>query len=110
GYVEKERLAPADALRLACESGALPVLAHPNSLELSPPALRSRLEELRELGLVGAECVYGRYSPDERASLRALVSSLGLVVTGGSDHHGTYKPDLSVGTRRGALDAPDTAP
>jgi hypothetical protein len=30
-----------------------------------------------------------------------------LVVTGGSDHHGDYKPDLRVGTGRGDLDVPD---
>jgi predicted metal-dependent phosphoesterase TrpH len=108
GYVEKSRLAPADALRLACESGGLPVLAHPHSMEVSPSDLGRRLEELRGLGLVGAECVYGRYSPEDRASLAALVSSLGLVVTGGSDHHGTYKPDLSVGVGRGDLDVPDS--
>ena len=26
-----------------------------------------------------------------------------LVATGGSDHHGTYKPDLQVGVGRGDL-------
>lgn len=109
GYVEKARLAPADAMRLAAASGALPVLAHPNSLELTPPALRSTLEELRDLGLVGMECVYGRYAVDEREALLGLASELGLVATGGSDHHGTYKPDLSVGVGRGDLDVPDTA-
>jgi hypothetical protein len=30
-------------------------------------------------------------------------------VTGGSDHHGTYKPDLSVGVGRGDLEVPDAA-
>ena len=108
GYVEKERLAPADALRLATASGGLPVLAHPNSLELAPAALRSRLEELRELGLVGVECVYGRYAPEDRAALSTVAFELGLVATGGSDHHGTYKPDLSVGVGRGDLDVPDS--
>lgn len=109
GYVEKERLAPALAMELALSSGGLPVLAHPRSLELSPADLRSRLDELRDLGLVGMECVYGRYSPDDRAGLLALAAELDLVATGGSDHHGTYKPDLSVGTGRGDLDVPDTA-
>jgi predicted metal-dependent phosphoesterase TrpH len=109
GYVEKERLAPADALRLALASGALPVLAHPRSLELDPAALRSTLGELQALGLVGMECEYGRYAPDDRAGLAGLAAELGLVATGGSDHHGTYKPDLSVGTGRGDLDVPDTA-
>ena len=109
GYVEKARLAPADALRLASASGALAVLAHPNSLELDPSALRSTLAELRDLGLVGMECEYGRYGVEDREALRALASELGLVATGGSDHHGTYKPDLSVGIGRGDLDVPDSA-
>ena len=109
GYVEKERLRPRAAMELAAASGALPVLAHPHSLELEAPSLRRTLEELRDLGLVGMECVYGRYSPEDRAGLLALASSLGLVATGGSDHHGTYKPDLSVGVGRGDLDVPDSA-
>jgi predicted metal-dependent phosphoesterase TrpH len=108
GYVEKERLAPDRAISLALASGALPVLAHPRSMEVGD-ALPSRLAELRDLGLVGAECVYGRYAAEERAHLTSVVSSLGLVVTGGSDHHGTYKPDLSVGVGRGDLDVPDSA-
>ena len=109
GYVEKERLAPQHAMVLALASGGVPVLAHPHSLELEPAALRSRLEELRHHGLVGVECVYGRYSVEEREGLLQLASTLGLVATGGSDHHGTYKPDLSVGVGRGDLDVPDTA-
>ncbi|HUP85725.1 MAG TPA: PHP domain-containing protein [Acidimicrobiales bacterium] len=109
GYVEKVRLGPAEAMRLAVASGGLPVLAHPNSLELEPPAMRSRLAELRGLGLVGMECTYGRYSVDDRAALQTIADELGLVATGGSDHHGTYKPDLSVGVGRGDLDVPDTA-
>ena len=109
GYVEKARLSAAGALRLARASGALPVLAHPTSLELEPVALRSRVEELRGLGLVGMECLYGRYPHEDRVALTALATELGLVATGGSDHHGTYKPDLSVGIGRGDLDVPDSA-
>lgn len=109
GYVEKSRLAPSEALRLAAASGGLPVLAHPRTLEAeTPAALRSLVEELAGLGLVGMECEYGRYSPEERAGLRSLAAELRLVATGGSDHHGTYKADLSVGVGRGDLDVPDT--
>lgn len=109
GYVEKERLAPADALRLAVASGGVPVLAHPRSLELEPAALRSAIDELRGLGLAGIECEYGRYDADARAALTALAGELALVATGGSDHHGSYKPDLHVGVGRGDLDVPDAA-
>jgi hypothetical protein len=41
--------------------------------------------------------------------LAAIADRLGLVATGGSDHHGTYKPDLSVGIGRGDLNVPDSA-
>ena len=30
-----------------------------------------------------------------------------LVVTGGSDYHGTYKPDLHIGVGTGDLDVAD---
>ena len=53
--------------------------------------------------------MYGRYTPDERAGLSALARRSDLVTTGGSDHHGTYKPDLAVGVGTGDLDVPDAA-
>jgi hypothetical protein len=55
------------------------------------------------------ECWYGRYSAEERQGLVDLAARYGLVATGGSDFHGTYKPDLSVGIGRGDLDVPESA-
>ena len=107
GHVDKERLAPALALRLARESGGVAVLAHPLSLDLDPPALEAAVSELRDLGLAGMECTYGRYSVGEREGLAKLASALDLVASGGSDYHGIYKPDLSVGVGRGDLDVAD---
>jgi predicted metal-dependent phosphoesterase TrpH len=109
GYVEKERLYPDQAIRLALESNAVPVLAHPLSLGLPPGELDRTVGELAELGLAGAEAIYGRYTPEERAGVASLAAQHGLVVTGGSDHHGTYKPDLQVGIGTGDLDVPDSA-
>jgi Predicted metal-dependent phosphoesterases (PHP family) len=67
------------------------------------------MRELAELGLAGMECIYGRFSPEEREGLAGMARRLGLVATGGSDHHGTYKPDLSVGVGQGDLDVPESA-
>jgi predicted metal-dependent phosphoesterase TrpH len=86
----------------------VPVLAHPLTLDLSPSDLETRIHELHAIGLGGMECHYGRYSPEDRAGLVRLAIDHDLVATGGSDHHGTYKPDLSVGVGRGDLDVPDT--
>jgi len=108
-YMEKERLDPVAAITLALQSGALPVLAHPLSLNLSPAETQSTVEELAGAGLVGLEAIYGRYSREERAELAVTAAHSGLAITGGSDHHGTYKPDLTVGTGRGDLHVPDGA-
>ena len=109
GYVEKERLTPERAISLACGSGAVPVLAHPLSLELPPVALDEVVGRLSSTGLAGIEAVYSRYSPAERDGLCDLAIKHGLFVTGGSDYHGTYKPDLAVGVGRGDLHVPDDA-
>ncbi len=109
GYVERTRLEPAEALRLIRGSGGVASAAHPLSMKLPGAELEATMRELAELGLAGMECVYGRYSPEEREGLVDLARGLGLVVTGGSDHHGTYKPDLRVGVGQGDLDVPDQA-
>lgn len=106
-YVEKERLLPAHAARLARASGGVAVLAHPLTLDLAPADLEGAVGELAELGFAGIEAVYGGYPPEDRAGLVALAERHGLVATGGSDHHGTYKPDLAVGVGRGDLLVPD---
>lgn len=107
GYVEKERLAVGEAVRLARASGGVPVLAHPLTLDLTLRELDSAVGELAEAGVAGMEAVYGRYSAEERAALAEMAARHGLVATGGSDYHGAYKPDLAVGVGLGDLDVPD---
>ncbi|MDA8296075.1 MAG: PHP domain-containing protein [Actinomycetota bacterium] len=109
GYVPKTRVEAPEIIELCRRSGGCAVLAHPLSLELEGDDLRRRLAELAATGLTGLECYYGRYEPDERRRLAKLASELGLVATGGSDYHGSYKPDLEVGTGRGDLEVPEAA-
>jgi predicted metal-dependent phosphoesterase TrpH len=106
-FVAKSRLSAEDVARLAHRSGGVAVLAHPYSLGLHGPDLARAVGALAEVGIVGIEAVYGRYSPRQRAELGNLARRFDLVVTGGSDHHGTIKPDLRVGTGRGDLKVPD---
>ena len=108
-YVPKSRLSPDEVARLATASGGVAVLAHPLTLGLDPSALERLVGELAEAGLGGIEAIYGRYTTDERRGLRRMAQRLGLVATGGSDYHGSFKPDLEVGTGMGDLDVPDSA-
>jgi 3',5'-nucleoside bisphosphate phosphatase len=109
GYISKSRIDAATAIGAARGSGAVAVLAHPFTLGVGAPELERVVGELAALGLVGLECFYSRYSPAEREGLAELARRHDLVATGGSDFHGTFKPDLSVGTGTGDLDVPDSA-
>jgi hypothetical protein len=106
-YVERKRLGPEEAIDLAHASGAVTSLAHPGSLGLDDVALELFVSRLAAAGLDGLECEYARYSPEQRAVYRAVATRHHLVATGGSDYHGAYKPDLSVGVGRGDLAVPD---
>lgn len=106
-YVERDRLEPDEAISLAHDSGAVTSLAHPGSLALAPDRLDEFVTGLVRAGLDAIECEYARYAPAERAAYRALARRHGLVTTGGTDYHGTYKPDLRVGVGRGDLAVPD---
>ncbi len=108
-YIPKAFISPEETIDSAAASGALAVLAHPLSLSLGPGPLDSLLASLAEAGLTGVECWYGRYSEQERQGLLTLAERHGLVATGGSDYHGSFKPDLSVGTGQGDLEVPDSA-
>lgn len=107
GFVRKARLTAGDVARLALSSGGVAVLAHPYSMGLDGPGLARVVGELAAAGFAGIEAIYGRYSPRQRQQLGNLARRFDLVTTGGSDHHGTLKPDLSVGTGRGDLKVPD---
>ncbi|HXG91507.1 MAG TPA: PHP domain-containing protein [Blastocatellia bacterium] len=106
-YVEKKRLSPSDAMALIHEAGGVAVLAHPYQLKLSLFKEVERLiGELAALGLDGIEAVYSRHTKQERESYTQIATRHGLLVTGGSDYHGAYKPDLDIVTGKGDLRVP----
>ena len=107
-YVPKARLSGPDVARLARASGGVAVLAHPYSTGLEGPELARLVGELAGAGFAGIEATYGRYSPRQRQELGNLARRFDLVATGGSDYHGTIKPDLRVGTGQGDLKVPDS--
>lgn len=107
-YVPKVLLTPKEAIELVLASHALPVLAHPKSLEITDREVFAYLNELKEYGLVGLESYYSRYTAEERTSYAQMAASLSLVATGGSDYHGTYKAGLSICIGEGDLEVPDS--
>ena len=108
-YVGRPRLDPGDAIRLARESGGVPVLSHPHTLGITTASeMADLLTHLVEAGLVGLEAIYSVYRRHERDGYSHLARRFGLVPSGGSDYHGTYKPGLSLGSGYGDLVVPDS--
>ncbi|HKQ09073.1 MAG TPA: PHP domain-containing protein [Blastocatellia bacterium] len=106
-YVEKARLSPAASIALIHEAGGVAVLAHPYQLKLAPSdATEQFIIELATLGLDGVEAIYSRHSEDERRFYAQMARRHGLLVTGGSDYHGTYKPDIRLVRGTGDLAVP----
>jgi hypothetical protein len=106
-YVEKARLSPAESIALIHEAGGVAVLAHPYQLKLpSYEEVDQLVGELAGLGLDGIEAVYSRHSVSERAGYSEIAARHGLLITGGSDYHGSYKPDISIVTGLGDLNVP----
>ena len=83
-YVERERLTPAEAVKLVTDVDGLPVLAHPADIDNVEDLILS----LKEAGLAGIEVYYNNYSRETRTWLGSLADKYELIPTGGSDFHG----------------------
>jgi len=90
------RYAPglARAVGLVRAAGGVPVLAHPRSPGYEIPY--EAIEGLAEAGLSGIEVFHFDHDAAERARLTQLATSLNLIMTGGSDDHGSYVPSGAV--------------
>jgi predicted metal-dependent phosphoesterase TrpH len=106
-YVEKVRPSPGEAIELIHRAGGVAVLAHPYQLRCRTAGeTEAVLDDLAALGLDGVEAIYSRHSDKDRKLYAEMARDRGLAISGGSDFHGSYKPDLSVVIGRGDLRVP----
>ena len=85
--------------------GAVSVIAHP-FLHFEEMGLREFLSEARCHGLGGMETVYTTYSEEQTAIAKAIAKEFDLLESGGSDFHGSTKPDVAFGVGYGNLKIP----
>ena len=83
-YVEREKIAPTEAVELLTSASGLPVLAHPRDLQ----NLESLVVELKEAALIGIEVYYQDYDQQTIERLLAVARQHDLLPLGGSDFHG----------------------
>ena len=87
-----DRYAPdlARAVGLVLAAGGVPVLAHPRSPGYEIPD--EVITALAGAGLCGIEVFHPDHDQSQRLRLTQLAKSLNLIMTGGSDDHGSYLP------------------
>ncbi len=105
-YVEREKITPIEAVELIHRAGGLAFLAHPLLYKMSTDSLRQLLTELKEHGLDGFEAIYSTYQPGDERNMKNLAKELELMISGGSDFHGSNKPHISLGTGMGHMYIP----
>lgn len=87
-------------------AGGIPVLAHPFEYKYQNKTLPELIELCINLGVRGIECRHSSHSPGQMAYLERLAEEYGLLKTGGSDYHGSVKPEVALGTGTGLVSVP----
>ena len=82
--------------------GGVSVLAHP-FLNLKESDIKKLLPTAVARGLDAMETMYPLYDEEMTLKARALAEGCGLLESGGSDFHGSNKPDIQLGTGTGNL-------
>jgi predicted metal-dependent phosphoesterase TrpH len=88
--VNREKLDPADAIKMVHDNGGVVFVAHAIYIaeDYAGP-----VEQLSEWGIDGIETYYKHYTADQVAAHEELATRLGLARSGGSDYHGLGNPD-----------------
>ncbi|HEY6744296.1 MAG TPA: phosphatase, partial [Mycobacteriales bacterium] len=87
----KEDLDALAGVRLVVAAGGVPVFAHPLARMRGRVVGDDAVAAMAEAGLAGLEIDHPDHTEADRAHLRSLAGSLGLLVTGSSDYHGSNK-------------------
>ncbi len=102
-YFKKDKLTPEEGIKEILRAGGIPVVAHPIYLYHTWNELDELLGNLIKSGLKGVEAYYVDNSSDDTGNLLRLAIKHELLVTGGSDFHGSFKNGIEIGVGRGNL-------
>ena len=90
-----------EGIELIKNSNGLPILAHPNQLEMEEDEFIPLLEDMIRIGLRGIEVYHSTMSFEQMEYYKKIAKEYNLLMSGGSDYHGPInKPDIELGTGR----------
>lgn len=99
----KAAFTPEAAISLIRGAGGFAAVAHPVQYKLGFKETEAMIVEFMRYGLEGIEVFYSSHREFESRKLREICLAHDLLPTGGSDFHGSNKPDIGLGCGRGGL-------
>lgn len=106
-FVPRENITPEMAIELILENGGVPILAHPVIYHMSDAKLEALVVRLKEAGLKGLEAIYTTYEAYEERQMKELAQKHDLLISGGSDFHGSNKVGIDLAVGYGSLFVPE---
>jgi predicted metal-dependent phosphoesterase TrpH len=103
GYVYRREPQFCEGVQWIRQAGGIASLAHPVRVKGDVTAL---MPELVECGMNAIEAYHSDHTDADTELYLSLAKQYGLLVTGGSDFHGTVKPGVSLGIGAGNLKIP----
>lgn len=98
-FTEREEVPLEEGVQRMRAAGGIPVMAHPVRLgRRTAEEEASWITAAAEMGMLGLEVRHSDHDAAAVARYLGLAERLGLLTTGGSDYHGSYKPDIRLGT------------
>jgi len=89
-YVPRYKFTPETAIDLIKKAGGVSVLAHPGLINNDQV-----VNMLIEMGIEGIEVHYPKHDPEESRKYMSLCLEKNLLITGGSDFHGSNSKEIS---------------
>ncbi len=88
----------AECIEKILNAGGIPILAHPLLYKLDMIKVQEVIKNLKNFGLKGIEVIHPTHSNQNIGILKSFAFSENLLLSGGSDFHGTNKPNIDLGT------------
>ncbi|EKY27546.1 PHP domain-containing protein [Clostridium celatum] len=109
-YGKNELIPIEEAINMINKSGGVSILAHYNNRNGFSNINKSKVEEhikyLISLGLRGIEKYYPTFNDDDYRFVDYLIKKYKLIPSGGTDFHGSYRPNNDIGIGNGTFAVP----
>lgn len=91
-YAPGESFSTEETIEIIHRAGGLAIIAHPHLID--DPVI---LKQLIEMPFDGIECYYAKFPQESNKRWLKIAEKKQWLITGGSDFHGTIKPNIPLG-------------